>query len=90
VQTSVKKIILFLLDKFLLCLSFREYLWVGYGGAVMVPFYEKVVVTALWSLWFLPSICTGNDALFFVNRFAVQIIFVNSRSLVQTNFPQSS
>jgi len=47
VYTSVKKIILFLLDKFLLCLSFREDVWVGYGGAVMVSFCEKVVVTAL-------------------------------------------
>jgi len=47
VQTSIKKIVLFLLDKFVLCLFFREDLWVGYGGAVMVPFCEKVVVTAL-------------------------------------------
>jgi hypothetical protein len=43
VQTYIKKIILFLLDKFLLCLSFREDLWVYYGGAVTIPFCELVV-----------------------------------------------
>lgn len=67
VQTSVKKIIMFLLDKFLLYLFFREDFWICYGGAVMVPFCGKEVLTALWSWWFLPCVHTENDALFFIN-----------------------
>jgi len=60
--------------------------WCSYGSILWKSSGDSI--TALWILWFLPSIYSGNYALFFVYPFAVQIIFANSSSLVQTNFSQ--